>query len=41
MLNMFGGSRLMSVSINVPLADEKRFQSFSAISISAARLSIP
>ena len=40
MLKMFGGIRLMSVSISVPRADENVRQSRSAASTSAARESI-
>jgi hypothetical protein len=40
MLNMFGGSSEMSVSMSVPVADENVCQSLSAASTSAARLII-
>ena len=40
MLNMLGGSSEVSVSISVPLAEEKFFQSDRAAFTSWARLSI-
>ena len=40
MLNMFGGSNVMSVSMSVPRADEYVRQSPKASSTSAALLSI-
>ena len=40
MLNMLGGIRVMSVSINVPRADENVCQSVSASLTSSARVSI-